>query len=194
MLRKTCCLLLMGALTGCGSSQESQFYLLNAVPRHQVKTVHVNDHPKIGLGPVSFPRYLNQPQIVIRQTCAQLRLNEFHRWAEPLDDNTTAVIRNNLTNMIPSGYIYRHPWRQSDNLAYQIRLDITRFDADECGNVILEARWQILHDDDRKVLATTSRTYREHLCEKYTYNDLAIGMSQLLGRLSRDIALAIQKL
>lgn len=192
MLRKISCLVLMATLAGCGHSQDTQFYLLNPLPADQVRAVSIKDQPKIGLGPISFPRYLNQPQIVTRQTNSQLKLNEFHRWAESLDDNTMSVIRQNLTNMMRSAHIANWPWRHSDGVTYQIRLDISRFDADEKGAVVLETRWQILQNADKKPIVTTSRTYREHLSPKFTYNDLANCMSQLLARLSRDIAVSIQ--
>ncbi len=179
---------LITSLAGCSSTQPSQFYLLNEIPPHQLRTVHLRDHPNIGLGPVSFPKYLNQPQIVTRVTCNKLNLNEFHRWAESLDENVTHVIRNNLENMLRSSTIFMYPWRNSDKVDFQIRIEITRFDADELGHVVLATRWQIVQDNDRKVLQTTNRIYRDHINEKYTFNDLACTMSQLLGRLSKDIA------
>lgn len=179
---------LITSLAGCSGSQPSQFYLLNEIPAHHVKISHVKDHPNVGLGPVSFPKYLNQPQIVTRETCNKLNLNEFHRWAESLDDNATHVIRNNLANMLPASNIVIYPWRNSDKVEYQIRIEVTRFDADEKGHVVLATHWQIVEDNDKKILKTSNRTYRDCICEKYTYDDLACTMSQLLGRLSKDIA------
>lgn len=178
---------LITSLAGC-SSQPSQFYLLNEIPAHRVTISHVKDHLNLGLGPVNFPRYLNQPQIVTRETCNKLKLNEFHRWADSLDDNTTHVIRNNLANMLPSSTVFIYPWRRADKVEYQIRIDVTRFDADEKGHVVLATRWQIVDDINKKILKTSNRTYRDCLCEKYSYDDLASAMSQLIGRLSRDIA------
>ncbi|MDQ2993404.1 MAG: PqiC family protein [Pseudomonadota bacterium] len=192
MFRSLFILFFMTVLTGC-SSTPSQFYVLTEIPPYQVRPLAINESSTIGLGPIEFPKYLDQPQIVIRKTQNKLDMNEFHRWAEPLDENTRRVLRNNLSNLLKSSRVVMYPWRHSDKVDYQIRVDITRFDSDECGNVILMARWQILDSDDKEVLSTHTRTYRECICQKYNYDDLARTMSNLLARFSRDLALGIQK-
>ena len=186
-LRAIYSVLLISALAGC-SSQPSQFYVLNEIPPSDAHKLYVKNYHNLGLGPVSFPRYLNQPQIVTRETCNKLILNEFHRWAESLDDNSTHVIRNNLSNMLPASNIFIYPWRHADKVEYQIRIEVTRFDADEKGHVVLATQWQIVNDFDKKILRTSNRTYRESIGEKYTYDDLAGTMSLLLGRFTKDIA------
>ena len=50
----------------------------------------------IGIGPIRFPAYLDREQIVTRTAQNRLDISENDRWAEPLEENFTRVLSQNL--------------------------------------------------------------------------------------------------
>jgi len=176
------------SLSGCGRSTPSQFYLLSDMPSKQARVVHLPKNAVVGIGPVTFPKYLNQPQIVTRKNLNHVSLNEFHRWAEPLDDNFKRVLTENMTKIFRGRHVASYPWQMSDNVTHQVKLSVQRFDATENGRVICSVSWQIWREQDHKLLRTKSHTYQEYLGAKFDYSQVAACMSEIIGRLSRDIA------
>lgn len=86
-------------LNGCvGSSKPSEFFLLRSLPASQDTALNAseNSSPSVLVGPVTLPAYLNRNQIVTLAGDHKMVLNEFTRWAEPLQDNFSRVLVENL--------------------------------------------------------------------------------------------------
>ena len=80
----------------------------------------------IGVGPVQMPEYLNRPQIVSRKSTIELFLDEFNKWAEPLEDNFTRVLAENLANILRTDPVVIFPSRGSIPVDYIVTLDVIR--------------------------------------------------------------------
>lgn len=137
--------LLCLALTGCGTKMPSKFYMLTSIENDSVSITSIQKTAdiQIGLGPVNFPRCLDRLPIVKRNTGSEVIIDEMHRWAESLEDNFTRVLADNLYALLNGVQITTYPlhnWREAD---YQVILNVSRFDADINGNIILSARWNI---------------------------------------------------
>ena len=52
------------------------------------------------VGPVSVPAVVDRPQIVVNTGPNQVRLEEFNRWASPLQNNIARVVADNLVAML----------------------------------------------------------------------------------------------
>ena len=59
-------------------------------------------HPNVSVavGPVSVPAAVDRPQIVVSTGPNQVRLDEFNRWASPLQNNIARVVAENLVAML----------------------------------------------------------------------------------------------
>jgi hypothetical protein len=147
----------------------------------------------LGIGPVTLPKYLNQPQIVTRENHNQLFLDEAHRWAEPLHDNITRVLADNISGLLHSSRIINYPWRGNTKMDYQITVDIRRFEMDECNNSVLIANWSIIQGNTSKVLQTHHSIYKIHSPAHQSYEQIAQLMSRNLMRLSSDMAQKIRQ-
>ena len=55
---------------------------------------------RIGLATVVVPEYLNRNEIVVNLDNTVYQLAEFNQWAEPLNENLTRVLEENLTNLL----------------------------------------------------------------------------------------------
>jgi uncharacterized lipoprotein YmbA len=133
-------------LAGCGSSPPSKFYVLTADPVPQrtwtgaAKTVAPNT---IALGRVSLPGAIDRPQIARRKGGNEIVFSEEERWAGPLDDMVRRVLADDLAARLPAGVsLIESAAKPPPGLT--IAVEVSRFDADESGNVTLVARWETL--------------------------------------------------
>jgi uncharacterized lipoprotein YmbA len=186
---------LVASLLGLGAcaSTPSRFYLLNTLPASETTPATAAERgPVIGVGPVTLPKYLDRPQIVSRASRHQLSLSEFDRWAEPLQDNVSRVLAENLALLIPTDHLLLNPWPRATPVDYQVTVEVLQFEGWLEGESTLLARWSILDRGERELVSQ-----KVHLNVPTGGRDVeaqVTGMNQLLERLSRDIATAIQRL
>lgn len=189
----TCVTLL--TVFGCGTSQPSHFYLLRALSPSSVSGLSDTKASSLsfGLGPVTLPKYLDRPQIVIQSGGHEVELAEFHKWAEPLSENVSQVLAENLSVMLSTDRIEQFPWRRTTPVDYQIVVDVLQFDGTRDGEAVMSARWSLLGGDEQTVF-TTRKTHVTHHPTSQNFESLVEAMSQNLEDLSREIAEAIKLL
>lgn len=182
-------------LSGCAGSGASRFYLLQ--PLTSAGSSHPSTAgahtPVVGVGPVSVPEYLDRPQIVTRTTGNELRLAEYHRWAEPLEDNFASVVAENLSVLLPTDYVTVLPWSGSARLKYQVTVKLIQFDGSTAGRVRLRADWSILDGSSGKVLAMRKSNI-SLAADAKDYETLVAAESKAVAELSRQIAGAVKAL
>ena len=144
----------------------------------------------IGLGPIKMPAYLDRQEVVTRVAPNRLELSHEDRWAEPLDSDFTRVLAQNLSSDLGTQRITFYPWYSTTHVDYQVKVDVYRFEGDKDGKVDLTAHWQVLSGTG-KLLMVRDSSYTETAKPGDTA-DSAAAMSRALGRLSREIAAAIE--
>ena len=174
---------------GCGTSQPSHFYLLRAMPPASVSDLSDTKLSRLslGLGPVTFPKYLDRPQIVTQASTHEVELAEFHKWAEPLSENTSHVLAENLSTLLSTDRIVQYPWKRSIVHDYQLSLDVIQFDGTKSQEAVLKVRWTLVGDDGKSVLQKKTSHFSERL-RGSDYEDLVEAMSRMLVTLSEEIA------
>ena len=190
--------LLGAAFWGCvnlgeGTQSKSRFYVLRPLTGEQALAVGHGDGARIGVGPVRFPEYLGRPQIVIRTGQNKLQVSEFHRWAEPLDENFRRTLGENLSVLLSTNQIFPHPWLGSTQLDYQVAVDVMRFDGNLGEDVTLTAVWTIYTEDRKEVLLRERNDYSQPV-KGDSYDALVLAHGQTLEALSRDIAAAVKEI
>jgi uncharacterized lipoprotein YmbA len=184
-------------LAGClgGPSAPTNFYMLSALSPTQAGTSAATAEGgiRIGLVTVVVPEYLNRNEIVVNLDNTVYQLAEFNQWAEPLNDNLTRVLAENLTNLLRDGSI--DIFLASDSsipLDYRLEIDVVRLDGNFGDQVTLVAQWALLEaeEDDLKLMRRSE--YQEPAPDK-TYKGLVLAQSRAVEKLSRDIAAAIKK-
>jgi uncharacterized lipoprotein YmbA len=193
--RRLALLALVASLLGLGActSTPSRFYILNTLSTSEtVPATAAERGPVIGVGPVTFPKYLDRPQIVTRAGRNQLTLGEFDRWAEPLQDNVSRVLAENLALLIPTDHILLQTWPRSANLDYQVKVEVLHFDGWLGGESVLLALWSILDGAERPLM--NMRASLNVPVGGRDYEAIVAAMNQMVETLSRDIAAAIQRL
>jgi len=178
------------ALGACATSPPSQFYLITPLPAAESPTPAARGGPALGVGPVKLPAYLDRPEVVSRTSPNALKLAEFNRWAEPLEDSFKRVLAMNLGLLARTDRVSVFPWPRSAPIDYQVSVEVDRFDADANDQVVLIARWQVLAGEDGRPVRT-GRTVLTEPAASRDYDDLAGAMSAAVAALTREIGAAI---
>src|SRR5262245_9638167 len=90
------------SLAGCGNlfppsqPNSSKIYLL-ASPLKATDRQTRSTRIFLGVGPLRLPGYLERREIVTRVGQSQLDVSQKDRWAEPLDENLSHVLAQNLS-------------------------------------------------------------------------------------------------
>jgi uncharacterized lipoprotein YmbA len=142
--------------------------------------------PTVGIGPVSFPAYLDRPEIVHRSGDNQLHYAGSERWAEPLKTTFTRTLAENLAILLPGDRVALHPWSRSAQPEYQVIVHVVRFDADANGTVVLIAGWEVIRPGDKTAVARNRIRYTE-ATGKLDYPAIVAAQSRIVQRLSQDI-------
>lgn len=172
-------------LSGCGSTQKSDFYQLDE--RVNVTLAGVEKGAIIGVGPIHLPEYIDRPQIITRNSAYQLNVSEFHRWVEPLHDSITRMLVINLSNNLASNRIYWIPGQDRHfPLDLKIVIDIGRFDGQLGGVVALESRWSVFDKKDQPVVTKVSLI--KEPVNGPGYENLVIAMNKALQTLGNEIS------
>jgi uncharacterized lipoprotein YmbA len=135
---------------------------------------------------------VDRPQIVVSTGPNQVRLEEFDRWAAPLQSNIERVVADNLVLMLGTPRVTLSAQTLSTEADYRVAITVQRFESMPGEAATLEAVWTVRRTKDAK--AETGRTtVREAVSEK-SYDALAAAHSRAVARLSRDIANAVHTL
>jgi uncharacterized lipoprotein YmbA len=181
---------MLPALAGCATTPPSRFYILSPVAADSAAQP-AGHATAVGVGPIELPKYLDRPQIAVRTGANELGFNETHRWAEPLQDNVTGVLAENLSLLVPTDRISVYPWGRTTVIDYQVVAEILRFDADASGNVVLSVYWTLYRDESRQVVAKNKAVFTEPVGGT-GYAEIVTALSRALAALSREIAGSIR--
>ena len=183
------------ALSACGASKPSQFYVLNALSPSELsrETISVGSGLAIGLAPVNMPEYLDRPEIISRGGGNQLELGQFDRWAEPLNRNIERVVARNLAVLLDTDRVFVLPARRPLDLRYRVVIDVLRFNLVKKGVTLLEVRWAVLDGETRRELLIATSAHG-HAVAVQNYDSVVSSMNENLAELSREIATAISSL
>jgi uncharacterized lipoprotein YmbA len=179
-----CAFALLGA--GCGSSPPSRLYTLSGarVPSAAPSSLSV------AVGPIAVPAVVDRPQFVVTTGPNEVRLDEFNRWASPLQDNISRVVAENLVAMLGTPRVTQFPQNASASAQFRVAIEVQRFESVPGEAASLDAVWTVRRTQDGK--AETGRTTVREPAPETSYEALAAAHSRALARLSQDIADAVR--
>ena len=146
--------------------------------------------PALVIGPIDLPAYTERAQVLTLHGDSELRAAVSARWAEPLEQNFSRVLVENLSRLLGTDEVTTLGSVHAPT-ALQITLEVTEFVATDAGFAVLTAYWRVLGDGGRKVLASDKTHYQEP-ANGSDFPALVAAMSRALAALSRDIAQALQ--
>jgi uncharacterized lipoprotein YmbA len=169
---------------GC-ASPASRFYTLSATTTPAAASSDVS----VAVGPVSVPVVVDRPEIVVTTSPNQVRLEEFNRWASPLQNNIARVVAENLVAMLGTPRVTLSQSLSAD-ADYRAAIEVQRFESTPGEAATLDAVWTVIRAKDGK--SQTGRTNVREVTQGNGYDALAAAHSRALARLSQNIADAVR--
>lgn len=188
-----CVAIIFLLLTACSTSPPVRYFSLSSTVPEVGNSV--GETVVLGLGPMRMAAYLNRSQIVTRGTGAEVKVDEFNRWAEPLAVAFHRVVSTDIDNMIDGVSVLAFPWESAvrSQVNYRLLGDVIRFDADRSGRVVLETQWGITAADSGKAVVKPRRTrYEVQAGSPEDPAAVATAMNVALAKFSREVVSEIQ--
>jgi len=177
--------LAVAAAAGCASAP-AKFYKLNATAKggDAAETRYA-----VAVGRVTIPAEVDRPQFAVQTAPNRVAIDEFNRWAEPLNENIAGVIAADLAALLGTPRVVSVPLANFDP-AYRVTVDVQKFESLPGKAAQIEAVWIV-----RKTAGNVTLSGRTVVGEPVTdgsFDALAAAHSRALARLSTAIAAAIR--
>jgi len=173
------------AATGCATAP-SRFYTLSS-------TATSDGAPAVRyaviVGPVSVPASVDRPEFVVEVAPNRVELDEFNRWASPLNDGIARAVAGNLAVLLGTPDVATAPLANF-NAAYRVTIAVQRFDSKPGQGVLLDAAWVVRQTAGGQ--AYSGRTVAHEGVQGDGFDALAAAHSRALATLSGEIAAAIR--
>ena len=176
---------------GCASAP-SRFYTLTATAAAAGAPVVKPSSLAVVVGPVSIPAIVDQPQIVVSTGPNQVSLDEFNRWASPLQNNISRVVAQNLVAMLGTPRVSLFQQSLNADADYRVAIEVQSFESMPGEAASLDAAWVVRRIRDGR--AESGRTSVRDPATGGGFDALAAAHSRALARMSQDIADAIRAL
>ena len=175
-------------LAACGSSPQVRFFSLS--PMDGGYKQDPDDAVVLGLGPLRMPEYLNRSQIVTRGAGTELQVDEFSRWAEPLNLSVHRVVSIDVDRLLEGVVVVAFPYESVIRTQVDYRLvgNVNRFDADRSGRIVLEVQWAIAEVGEGLAVPAHRSRYEAQAATADDPGAVTAAMNKALAQFSRDIA------
>jgi len=185
------------ALAAC-ATPASRFYALSAAAPQATTSsaaapqAATSSDLSVAVGPVSVPAAVDRPQFVVSTDANEVRLEEFNRWAAPLQSDIARVVAQNLVAQLGTPRVTLAAQTLSGEADYRAVIEVQRFESVPGAAATLDALWTVRRTRDGRAL--TGRTTVREPAPDGGYDGLAAAHSRAIARLSRDIADAVSTL
>lgn len=183
---------------GCASTSTpaSRFYTLAGTAAPAAPAAAARPGLAVDVGPVRVPALVDRPQIVVGAGANEVRLEEFHRWAVPLQEDLARVIADNLLALLGASRVSAFPQTTGADTGagadYRVAIEVQRFESEPGASAALDAAWTVRRLKDGREHPGRSGA-REPVQDK-SFEALAAAHSRAAARLSQDIAEIIRQL
>ena len=178
---------LIGGLAGC-SSPASKMYTLRATATPAAGAGPCNC--TVVVGPVSVPAIDNVPEIVSNVGPNQVHLDEFNRWASPLQDNMVRVVAENLVTLLGTPQVTVFQQAVKNSAEYHVTIDVQNLESILGESADMTAIWMVRRTKDGQ--AQTGRTTVHEPLTQAGYPPLIAAHNRSMLKMSEDIAAAVR--
>lgn len=187
----------LALLSACSSSPPVRYFSLSPIDSEFQQDP--DDAILLGLGPFRMPEYLERSQIVTRGVNAEIQVDEFSHWSEPLATSLLRIVSADVDNLLPGVVVVVFPYEAfvRDQVKYRLVGDINRFEADHQGRIVLEIQWGIADADGKMAVPVRRNRYQAQAASADGSNSVdpgavASAMNDALAQFSRDIAAKVE--
>jgi uncharacterized protein len=172
--------------TAACSSAQSRFYTLDSTA---TANTALPLQTAVMVGPVSVPASVDQPGLVVQVAPNRVEVEEFDRWAAPLDDSIARAVAGDLRVLLATPSVTSAPLADF-NPAYIVTINVQRFESVKGQAALVDAVWAVRSTPGGKTWS--GRTIAREPVQGEDFDALAAAHSRAIARLSGDIATAIR--
>lgn len=184
--RYVACIVLSMLITSCGKSTPVRYYKLDSP-----NVIYASDAEEsivLGLGPLRIPDYLERNRIVVRGNNSEMLIDDFSRWAEPLQEAIYRLLAANVDGHLEGLMAVSFPYNSMIDIDYQLLGSVDRFESDTTGDTVLLIHWGIIDADGDSVVLPRRARYQAQATDASDYGSIATAMRIVLEQFSRDVA------
>jgi uncharacterized lipoprotein YmbA len=170
----------------------SRFYTLSARVPEAAHAEGRGGGLSVVVGTVTLPDYLDRNEIAVRVSPSRIDYVPAERWAEPLTDNFTRVLVEDLGNALGSERVASLATNPVATPDFRIEVVVVRFEARADGGVHLTARWAVR--DATGAIVRIRQSQHVQQAAAATTEGRVEAMSAALGDLALEIAAALTEL
>lgn len=176
--------ILLGA--GCSPTAPSRFYTLDSTA---TSGAALPAPSSVMIGSVAIPASVDQPQFVVQVAANRVEIDEFNRWAAPLNDSIARAVAGDLSAQLgtPNVATTRLP---NFNPDYVVTIEVQRFESTRGKTALIEAVWAVRKTATGETLS--GRTGASESVQGDSFDALAAAHSRALATISNDIATTIR--
>jgi len=141
-------------LAACGSTPTQVFDLSPGVPDAPAAAVPPRGRPLIWVDKPSVAGYFDRTQMVTRGAGSRISIHEFEVWSDPPADLIQRAVVDDLAHRFGTDRVMATPVAHYATAGWQVALDVIRFDVDEGGDAVLDARWTLLAGSSDRLAAS----------------------------------------
>jgi len=175
------------AIAGCGTTAPARFYTLEAVAASGGAPAA---HTAVMVGPVSIPAAEDQPQFVVEVAPNRVEVDEFNRWASPLNDSIARVVAGDLSSLLDTPQVATWPLANF-SADYRVTIDVQGFRSIKGQAAVLDAVWVV--SQSATGVSRSGRTIAREPVQGDSFEALAAAHSLALAQMSGDITTAIRQ-
>jgi uncharacterized lipoprotein YmbA len=141
------------------------------------------------VGPVRIPASIDRPQMVMQAGPNRVTVDEFNRWAAPLDESIARTVAGDLTALLGTPRVATGPLANFE-AAYRVTIEVQRFDSIPGQEAALDAVWVVRRTKGGETWS--GRTVTREPVQGGSIDAVAAAHSRALATLSGDVAAAIR--
>jgi uncharacterized lipoprotein YmbA len=183
--------ILIGACSIGPNTKPSQYYVLEANIEQSNNNL-LNDLA-LGVGPISIPGYINRPQIVTKTDTPELKIEEYSRWAEPIDRMFSRALAENIQKLTNSQQIHSHPWSNATEFKYRLSAKVIKFENDMKGDALLVVHWGIIDTNNPSASISKHTVYKVSATDK-EISGRVNALNETIAQFARDIVKTLEDL
>jgi uncharacterized protein len=203
------------ALAGCvtNPSPPTNFYMIAPLipSAEEMPAAMENKKTVIAIRNVLIPSYMDRNQIVIRLNEVEYGLAEFNQWTEPINDNLTRAVAQNMSRLLAGEAVDIFPAAREVPHEYFIGIEVIRLDGKLGEQVTMIARWAVFGAEEEDLIVLRKFEHREKIevaatksksqsqpdqvdTQREDFKGLVMAKSRVVEKLSQDIADAVKEI
>jgi uncharacterized lipoprotein YmbA len=191
-------------LAGCGTSPEPDYYDMSAVNGTALPNVVTS----LEIERPTLPSYLDRPDFVRQDNAYRYSIDEFQRWAEPLDRMFERILTEDLRQRLPGSAILSEADTGTFKMRYAVESDIQQFNSvtqDGSSTAVLKVTLSLVDKTVTTKLVTDANgaplklkmmrqeTFQLSIPAGTSPDSIASALSKLVAAYADEVALVLQQ-